>query len=192
MGNDSIIAFKTREQLRKYLGIFSPQFKGSRWKMEFLGQMLFGIQASRDTLMSEIARSLQEDILAKKTQERLERHLATDGMDAKIHGSILCDAAPGIGGSTLVIVDPTDVQKEYADKMPYLAKVWDGSKGRVGDNLGYTLCMAIACENGCRKIVPLMLRLWSSVHPEYVSENDEVEQVIGQIASTTNGRGIFV
>ena len=68
--------------------------------MEFLGQMLFGIQASRDTLMSEIARSLQEDILAKKTQERLERHLATDGMDSKVHGSILCAAAPGIGEST--------------------------------------------------------------------------------------------
>ena len=192
MGNDSIIAFKTREQLRKYLGIFSPQFNDSRWKMEFLGQMLFGIQASRDTLMSEIARSLQEDILAKKTQERLERHLATEGMDSKVHGSILCDAAPGIHDDTLIIVDPTDVQKGYAEKMPYLAKVWDGSKGRVGDNLGYTLCMAIACENGCRKIVPLMLRLWSSVHPEFVSENDEVEQVIGQIASTTNGRGIFV
>ena len=86
MGNDSIIAFRTREQLRNYLGIFSPQFRNRRWKMEFLGQMLFGIQASRDTLMSEIARSLQEDILAKKTQERLERHLAADGMDAKIHG----------------------------------------------------------------------------------------------------------
>jgi hypothetical protein len=160
--------------------------------MEFLGQMLFGIQASRDTLMSEIARSLQEDILAKKTQERLERHLATEGMDSKVHGSILCDAAPGIHDDTLIIVDPTDVQKGYAEKMPYLAKVWDGSKGRVGDNLGYTLCMAIACENGCRKIVPLMLRLWSSVHPEFVSENDEVEQVMGRIASTTNGRGIFV
>ena len=83
MGNDSIIAFRTREQLRKlrnYLGVFSPQFRNSRWKMEFLGQMLFGIQASRDTLVSEIARSLQEDILAKKTQERLERHLATEGM----------------------------------------------------------------------------------------------------------------
>ena len=125
MGNDSIIAFRTREQLRKYLGIFSPQFKNSRWKMEFLGQMLFGIQASRDTLMSEVARSLQEDILAKKTQERLERHLATEGMDAKIHGSILCDAAPGIHDDTLIIVDPTDVQKEYAEKMPYLAKdIW--------------------------------------------------------------------
>ena len=192
MRNDSIIAFRTREQLRKYLGIFSPQFMNRRWKMEFLGQMLFGIQAARDTLMSEIARSLQEDILAKKTQERFERHLAMEGMDTKIHGSILCDAAPGIRDNTLVIIDPSDVQKEYAEKMPYLAKVWDGSKGKVGSNLGYTLCMAIACENGCRKIVPLMLRLWSSVHPEYVSENDEEEQVIGQIASTTNGRGIFV
>ena len=109
MGNDSIIAFKTREQLRKYLGIFSPQFNNSRWKMEFLGQMLFGIQASRDTLMSEIARSLQEDILAKKTQERLERHLATEGMDSKVHGSILCDAAPDIHDDTLIIVDPTDL-----------------------------------------------------------------------------------
>lgn len=192
MGNDSKTAFKTRELLRKYVGIFSPQFKNSRWKMEFLGQMLFGIQAARDTLISEIARSLQEDILAKKTQERLERHLSSESMDAKIHGSILCDATPGIHEDTLIIVDPSDIQKEYAKNMPYLAKVWDGSKGRVGDNLGYTLCMAIACENGCRKIVPLMLKLWSSTHPDYISENDEVEQVIGQIASTTNGRGIFV
>ena len=52
--------------------------------------------------------------------------------------------------------------------------------------------MAIACENGCRRVVPLMLRLWSSVHPEYASENDEVCQVVGQIASATNRRGIFV
>src|SRR5574344_21270 len=190
MGNDSITAFRTREQLRKFLGIFSPRF--SKPKLEFLGQMLFGIQAARDTLVSEIARSLQEDILAKKTQERLERHLRSDGLDDKVHGSILCDAASSIHEDTLIVIDPTDVQKPYAEKMPYLAKVWDGSEGKVGDNLGYTLCMAIACENGCRRIVPLMLRLWSSEHPEYASENDEVCQVVGQIASATNNRGIFV
>ena len=50
-------------------------------------------------------------------------------MDAKIHGGILCDAAPGMGEGTLVIADPTNVQKEYAERLPYLAKVWDGSKG---------------------------------------------------------------
>ena len=157
MGNDSTTAFRTREQLRKFLGIFSPRF--SKPKLEFLGQMPFGIQAARDTLVSEIARSLQEDILAKKTQERLEHHLRSDGLDDRIHGSLLCDAASSIHEDTLVIIDPTDVQKPYAEKMPYLAKVWDGSEGKVGDNLGCTLCMAIACENGCRRVVPLMLRI---------------------------------
>ena len=111
--------------------------------------------------------------------------LSMEDMDSKIHGSILCDAACGIHEDTLIIIDPTDVQKTYAKKMPYLAKVWDGSRGRVGDNLGYTLCMAIACENGCRKIVPLMLRLWSSVHPEYVSENDEVESIVSFLRTLT-------
>lgn len=68
MGNDSTTAFRTREQLR-------------------------GIQAARDTLVSEIARSLQEDILAKKTQERLEHHLQADGLDDKIHGSGCLDCS---------------------------------------------------------------------------------------------------
>ena len=186
-GTDLVAFTLTSHQ---FLGIFSPRF--SKPKPGFLGQMLFGIQAARDTLVSEIARSLQEDILAKKTQERLEHHLQADGLDDEIHGSLLCDAASSIHEDTLIIIDPTDVQKPYAEKMPYLAKVWDGSKGKVGDNLGYTLCMAIACENGCRRIVPPMLRLWSSVHPEYASENDEACQVVGQIASATNRRGIFV
>lgn len=186
-GTDLVAFTLTSHQ---FLGIFSPRF--SKPKPGFLGQMLFGIQAARDTLVSEIARSLQEGVLAKKTQERLEHHLQADGLDDEIHGSLLCDAASSIHEDTLIIIDPTDVQKPYAEKMPYLAKVWDGSKGKVGDNLGYTLCMAIACENGCRRIVPPMLRLWSSVHPEYASENDEACQVVGQIASATNRRGIFV
>jgi len=35
--------------------------------------------------------------------------------------------------------------------MEYLAKVWDGSKGEVGDNLGFWGCMAVACESGGRR-----------------------------------------
>ena len=34
--------------------------------------------------------------------------------------------------------------------MEYLAKVWDGSEGKVGDGLGYTLCMAIAAGRSSR------------------------------------------
>ena len=188
--NDSTTAFRAREQLRKFLGIFSPHFP-KRTK-EFLGQMFFGIQAARDTLISEIAGALREDCLSKKTQERLERHLAKEGLAYRVHQCILEDVARAIGPSTLVILDGTDIQKAYAERMEHLAKVWDGSEGKVGEGLGYTCCMAVACENGCRRIIPLHMRLWSSAAPDFVCEHDEVQQAIMQIALATDNRGIYV
>ena len=76
--------------------------------------------------------------------------------------------------------------------MPYLAKVWDGSKGEIGEKLGYSGCMAIACESGARKMTPLMFRLWSSEAPGFLGENTEVEAVIEAIAAKTGKRGIYV
>ena len=93
---------------------------------------------------------------------------------------------------TLIILDPSDVQKPYAKKMEYLAKVWDGSKGDVGDNLGFWGCMAVACESGGRRPVPLHFRLWSADSPGFVSENDEVEGVVKAISRHTKKRGIYV
>ena len=90
-------------------------------------------------------------------------------------------------------IDPSDVQKPYAKKMQYLAKVWDGSKGRVGDNLGYWGCMAVACEPGKRRgVVPLQFRLWSTEDPEYKGENAEIEAIIESIRAEVGNRGIYV
>ena len=63
----------------------------------------------------------------------------------------------GAQDDDIVSIDPSDIQKPYAqeDGMPLLAKVWDGSKGRVGDNLGYNLCFATATPSMSRRIVPL-------------------------------------
>ena len=54
--------------------------------------------------------------------------------------------------STITIVwsDSLYAAYPYAKKMEYLAKVWDGSKGEVGDNLGFWGCMTVACESGGR------------------------------------------
>jgi len=46
----------------------------------------------------------------------------------------------------------------------------------VGDNLGYWGCMAVACDSGGRRPIPLHFRLWSADSPGFVSENDEVER----------------
>ena len=112
-------------------------------------------------------------------------------MVARVRG-FCCRGARRVHRDTLIILDPSDVQKPYAKKMEYLAKVWDGSKGEVGDNLGFWGCMAVACESGGRRPVPLHFRLWSADSPGFVSENDEVEGVVKAISRHTKKRGIYV
>lgn len=186
----STTAFKVRAQLDGFLGIFSPRF--SKPMRRFIGQMLFGIQAAQDVKLSQIGRELQEPIRIGKVENRLSRNLAHEGMAEALHECVLTYAAPAIREDTLIVVDPSDIQKAYARKMDYLAKVWDGSRGDVGENLGYSGCMAVACESGARRMAPLAFRLWSSEAPGFKSENTEVEAVIDAIAAKAGKRGIYV
>jgi hypothetical protein len=85
----------------------------------------------------------------KETEERLSRNLKAEGRDEKLNEIIANEGASRIGKDTLIIVDPTDIRKEYAGKMPYLATIHDGSSGKI--STGYSGCMAVACEPRRRK-----------------------------------------
>lgn len=186
--NNSQTAFKVRGQLAQFLGIFSPHF--SKPALTFLGDMLYGLQASRDVKLSCIGRGLDEGILLKKTEERLSRNLAREGLDESICLAVAREGAKRVGKDTLVVVDPTDIRKLYARKMPYLARVRDGSKGELGN--GYWGCAAVACESGGRRIVPLHLRLWSCASPGFTGENDQIKAVIDTVSTAAKKRGIYV
>ena len=73
--------------------------------------------------LSSISRSLGEDILLKKTEERLSHHLAIKGPWQKINEIVVAHGARKIHKDTLIVIDPTDIRKRYAKKMPYLARV---------------------------------------------------------------------
>jgi len=190
--NDTTAAYRLREQLKKFLGIVFPH--APKAQKEFLGQMFFGIQAGQSVVLSRIARELQEDILLKKTEERLSRHLHADGLEKMVQDAVLAQAAARVADDDIISIDPSDIQKPYAqeDGMPLLAKVWDGSKGRVGDNLGYNLCFATATQSMTRRIVPLRMSVWSTKEDGFTSENDKVLEVIKSLADALGRRGIYV
>ena len=73
-----------------------------------------------------------------------------------------------------------------------LAKVWDGSRSRVGDNLGYNLCFATATPSMSRRIVPLHMTMWSAKEEGFTSENDKVLDVVRKISGAVDKRGIYV
>ncbi len=181
-------AQKLREQIEGFSGIFSPWF--SKPQSRFIGQMLFGIEASQDVKLSAISRALGEQISLKKTEERLGHHLQAPGLGERINEVIAKQAVRRVKDQTLIIVDPTDIRKPYAKRMPYLAKVRDGSSGELVD--GYWSCLALACEPQARRVIPLHQRLWSATAPDFVSENHQLLEIIDTIAEATAGRGIYV
>jgi len=186
--NHSATAFKAREQLKSFLGELSPQFSKPLGK--FVGDMVYGIQASQDVKLSQIARALDEPISMKKVEDRLSRMLWSEGVEQEISGVIARLGARRIHQDTLIVIDPTDIQKLYAEKMEYLARVRDGSTGEIGN--GYSACLAVACESGTRQITPLHMRLWSSKADGFTSQNDELLHIIDLIRVSAKRRGIYV
>lgn len=186
--NHSATAFKAREQLKGFLGELSPHF--SKPLAKFVGDMVYGIQASQDVKLSQIARALDEPISMKKLEDRLSRMLWSEGIEEGVCGVVARLGARRIRQDTLIVVDPTDIQKLYAEKMEYLARVRDGSTGEIGN--GYSACLAVACESGGRRITPLHMRLWSSEADGFASQNAEILGIIDLISGAAKKRGIYV
>jgi len=185
---DSEVGRRIREQIDRFSGIFLPRF--SKPQGRFMGQMLFGIQAAQDVKLSQIGRALGEKIALKKTEERLSRHLALPGMGQKVNEVVAADAARRVRPDTLIVIDPTDIRKPYAEKMPYLATVRDGSTGELVP--GYWSCVAVACEPNRRRVIPLHQRLWSAEAPDFGSENEQILAVIDTVRAAVGDRGVYV
>lgn len=182
------LAQKLRAQIQPFSGIISPHF--SKPKAKFIEQMLLGIAAAQDCKLSQIARALAEPITLKKTEERLSHHLAKPQLGAQVQAQMVAQAARRIQEDTLIVIDPTDVRKNYAQAMPYLARVRDGSSGELAN--GYWCGVALACEPASRKVIPLLQQLWSADAPDFGSENAQLLQMIDTIAAATEQRGIDV
>ncbi len=182
------VAHQLRAQLHQFSGIFSPHF--SKPQAAFIEEMLFGLSASQDCKLSAISRALDEPITLKKTAERLTHHLAAPQLGQTLHQQIVAHAARRVHPDTLIVVDPTDIRKPYAEKMPHLATVRDGSTGELVT--GYWACLALACEPTSRRVLPLMQQLWSAEAPDFVSENAQLLGLMDTIATATAKRGIYV
>ena len=185
--NCSRIALRVREQIHKLARGFHSLTKP---KQRFVEEMIYGIQAAKDVKLSEIGRALDEEIALKKIEERLSRHLKQPGLGGEVNQHIAKLGSRRVHQDTLLIIDPSDIRKPYARKMPYLARVRDGSTGEIVN--GYWTCHIAACEPGKRRMIPLHLSLWSQKAPDFDSENECILRALDIVKSQINGRGIWV
>ncbi len=186
--HDSKIQSRLKAQLTKFCCELCAGL--SRPLEKFACQMLFGIQASQDVKLSNIARSLKEDIPLIETEKRLSRNLKAEELERELTPQLVRMGSPRVRPNTVLALDLSDIRKEYAQKMEYLAKVHDGSTGEL--HAGYWLCDVTAAEVNGSEIVPLYQKLYSAEAEDFRSENDEVLAAVDLIRSHTQGRGIWV
>lgn len=192
--NDSRIASKAKAQLANFMGkVFTHFAKPAR---RFIEECVYGIQASGDTKLSSIVRAIDDDIKPIYTEKRLSRNLDDEALEAAVAEAVLHEGAKSVRKDTLLLVDPTEICKEFAHSMEHVTVVRDASRsskeGRDVFVNGYHGCMVAACRVGGRKTVPLALRLWSSRAPGFRGENDEVLKILREVFAATGGKGVVV
>jgi hypothetical protein len=155
----------------------------------FVGEMLFGIQASQDVKLSNMARSLQEEIPLIKTEDRLSRNLQAEELESHLSERLAELGSRRVEANTVLCLDLSDVRKEYAEKMEYLDQVWDGSEGEV--HAGYWLLSVTGAGVEGSEITPLYQKLFSARAKDFVSENAEILAGVDRLRAHTAGRGIW-
>jgi hypothetical protein len=156
----------------------------------FVAEVIYGIAARGSVRLSEIARVLEEPIAMKKTVNRLSSRLAYAGLGDHVTERIIDEAPSRITEDTLLIIEPSEIANKYARKMQYLDTVRDGSE--AGLSSGYWTCDGVAAEVGEPDIVPLYHELYSTVAPDFKSENAQILRCIEQISQKAGSRGIYV
>ena len=187
MSKDSKLAGKIKWQIARFSGRLSEGL--AKPLRRFIGDMIYGIQASRDVKLANIARALQEEIKLIKTENRLSRNLAAMDLTEELNRRLCWEGSGLIQDDSVLAVDLSDIRKEYAKKLEYLAEVRDGSAGEIAN--GFWLCEIIGADVHGDKIVPLYGELYSHTADDFVSENTQLLKAIDLVTGMTGGRGII-
>ena len=188
MNKDNRLIEKINYQLERFVEVLSKGL--TKPKKKFIHQMLFGIQASRDVKLSEIARSLNEEIKLLKTEMRLSRNLQDENLYSEINRKLIEHSKNKIDRDTVLALDLTDISKPYAKKMDFLSLVWDGVNKKP--TKGYWVLEVIGANIYQDYLYPLYSELYSNCADEFKSENKQILKAIDTVDSYLKGKGIWV
>lgn len=187
MADDSRLQGKIKRQITQFAGRLTDGW--AKPLRRFVSQMLYGIQAAEDVKVSNIARSLNEEVRLIKTENRLCRNLAREDLTDRINRFLMWEGAGAVQEDTVLALDLGDLSKKYARCMEHLATVRDGSTGELSK--GYWLCEVLAAHPYGDRIVPLYGELYSQEAESFESENAEMLRAIERVSQATDKRGIW-
>lgn len=139
---------------------------------KFYIDMIYGILKCQSIILSDIAHTLNEHILPKKTIERLSRFLDRP-FDINCRNSFLKKALSLMPKDLKVFsVDDTDVIKPYGNKFESLGKVKDGSSIKERIEKGYRVSCITAISSYSKHPIPVYDIFHSEIEKGFKSVNN--------------------
>lgn len=178
-------------QIKRKLSTFSNKITKniSRPKSKFVIQMLYGFLESKSVHLSNIARSLNEPILLKKTIERLSRNLSNFSEIEEISGGYIDEIKPLIDENTIFCVDGSEFVKPHSKALESMGTVRDGSTGETNIN-GYNVMEVAALTSTYGMPVSVYSKVYSNAEKDFKSENSETLEGLRFISTHFGTRGI--
>jgi len=168
--------------------------QGRRLVLEFV----LGVIRGGSVVLSEIARQLHPTKAGfEACLERLSRGLARSRTRiGEVAERYLRRAGRHTwSGYDVIAVDLTDLAKRWARRMPYLCQVRDASERRRQRRTvverGWWLVEVVATAFDHRTL-PLHCHPFSSVHPDFVSQNDEIRKAIARVSRWVSPDALWV
>ena len=184
--NSSTIS-RFKAQANKFSGIIGKGLDKTTQRL--IKEMIYGVQAAKDIKISNVARSLQENIKLIKTEERLCRNLAAEDFSDHINEQIIRLGDDKITDDKVLAIDPGDIMKPYAKSMENLCGIYDGSQHH--EATGYHLCQVTAANLEHNKIVPLYCEAFSSKEKDYVSSTQKIKEAIDKVTQKIGTTGVW-
>lgn len=150
---------------------------------QFLKESVLGIMKSKSVILRRIAMELQEEIPLKKTCKRLRNHLQKEGMWRRLTKEHNKNIKHKIGKNDYAVLDISDIQKEYAQKMEGLDKVRDGDNDNIGT--GYWMMNILRISKNGQEMTPLYNKVYS-FEKGTISENTEILSAFKTVAKNTD------
>src|SRR5690625_4229799 len=147
--------------------------------------MAFGLAKSNSVLLSDIARSLEESINPIQTIKRLSMRLEYFHEDDLLLDNYKKIIQPHFTEmDNLVIVDNSEIVKQYSNKLEALGQVRDGSTGKI--EKGYWTTNMIGVTKDTKHPIAMYSHLYSSSEEGFISENEETYKGLRHVRDILN------
>ena len=188
MNNFTTNTYEMKREILKFSKKISEELNNPTTK--FVMDMQYGLAKSGSCLISEISRSLDEDIKLGYTIERLCDNLSNLYQEEKeiIWNNYLEEVRKSIDkNNQIVLFDDSDINKEYSKKLEDLDHVIDASSQNKRIVSGYHVCEAVVLTKNEKQPMSIYSKIYSCKSDNFISKNaytlesiKEAEKVCGE------------